>query len=424
MKKLWISLVFPVLFLLAGCCSIDREGMMFTDPNDFCGSDIEKIQSAINAAQKLGGKVRIPARKPDQTSNRDFWLIDSAILIPSNTTLLLDNCRIKLSDSSRDNMIRSANCGMGIKNVLPASNIRICGIGKAILEGADNPRSTGDGGKTLSLSPPKFPYSYGTDAEKAGESSRGDWRNIGILLVEVSDFTLENLNIIDSHCWAISLEYCKKGKISNLHFNSRGYKIINGEKKLTLNQDGLDLRRGCSDIDIENIFGSTGDDLIALTALGSKVRRPGLPGTTGMCGAKENMRENDTHDIRIRNVTGFCAGGHHIVRFLNASGVKLYNITLDNLLDTSPAGFRCKAAVKIGDSNPAWGGVTPLGDTHSFKLNNIVSRAKSAILIGGSLSDSKISQVVNLNPENPVIVPQSGENNIRNVETEELITVK
>ena len=56
---------------------------MFTDPNDFCGSDIEKIQSAIDAAQKLGGKVRIPARKPDQTSNRDFWLIDSAILIPS-----------------------------------------------------------------------------------------------------------------------------------------------------------------------------------------------------------------------------------------------------------------------------------------------------------------------------------------------------
>lgn len=424
MKKISFLITVLTLIQLAGCCHVDKERKMFTDPNDFCGSDIEKIQSAVNAAAKNGGKVIITARRPDKSSDRDFWLIDSAILLPSNTTLILDNCRIKLSDRCRDNMIRSANCGMGVESVPPVSNIRICGIGKAVLEGADNPRATGDSGKTLYVTDPQSRQSYGTDAGKSGESQTGDWRNIMILLVNVNDFSLENLNIIDSHCWAVSLEYCTRGTVKNLHFESRQYKMINGKKHRILNQDGLDLRRGCSYIDIENISGFSGDDLIALTVLPGKLRQPGVPGTTEMCGAKENMRDNDTHDIRIRNVTGFCAGGHHIVRFLNASGVKLYNITLENLFDTSPAGFRCKAAVKIGDRNPAWGGGTPLGDTHSFKLHNIVSKAESAILIGGSLAESKISQVLNLNPENPVIVPQSGENNIRNVETEEFLTVK
>ena len=420
---MWCCVLLSAVILLAGCCCIKGEKKMFTDPNDFCGSDIEKIQSAVDAARKNGGEVRISARKADD--GRDFWLIDSAILLPSNTTLILDNCRIKLSDSCRDNMIRSANCGIGVEDVPVASNIRIYGIGKAVLEGADNPRSTGDGGKTLYNTPGyKLRHSYGTDTGKAGKEQKGDWRNIGILLVNVQDFAIENLEINDSHCWAISLEYCTRGSVKNLRFNSAGVKYINGEKFYTLNQDGLDLRRGCSYIDIENISGATGDDLIALTALAATVRKPGILNTTGMCGMKENMRDNDTHHIRIRNVTGHCAGGHHIVRLLNASGVRLYNIEIENLLDTSPAGLRCHAAVKIGDSNPAWGGVTPLGDTYNIKVKNVVSKARAAVLIGGSLVDSEIYQVVNLNPEAPAVVLQSGKENIRNVVMKEITDIK
>ncbi len=50
--------------------------------------------------------------------------------MPENTTLILESCRIKLSDACRDNFIRSANCGMGIEDPLPIKNIHIKGVGR------------------------------------------------------------------------------------------------------------------------------------------------------------------------------------------------------------------------------------------------------------------------------------------------------
>ena len=137
------------------------------------------------------------------------------------------------------------------------------------------------------------------------------------------------------------------------------------------------------------------------------------------------MAENDIHHVTIRNVTGFSAGGHHIVRFLNASGVRLYDVELENLLDTTPPeGFRCQEALRIGDCNQAWGGVTPLGDTFNIKVKNVCSRATRAVAVFGSLTDSEISDVINQNPENPAFVPASGEENIRNVKVDGLFDMK
>lgn len=383
------------------------------DPNDFAGGDLERIEAAIRASRGSGGTVRIPARRPDAASGRDYWLLDAAIRIPSDTTLIIDGCRIKLSDNCRDNFIRSANCGHGVADIPVVRNIRILGVGGATLEGADDPRATGDGAKTLGTEPNQ---SYGSDAGKPGETQNGDWRNIGILLVNVENFALENLTIRDSHAWAVSLEYCAHGRISNLNFISSGVKTVNGKLVTVLNQDGLDLRRGCHDIAIDTIKGATGDDLVALTALAPRRdHAPGEYGFTEMTGSRKNMRENDVFAIRIRNVAGHCAGGHHIVRFLNSSGVRMYDIELENLQDTSPAGFRCRAAVKIGDANPAWGGVTPIGDTARFRISGIRSSARHAILVAGSLTDSEISNVTNLNPETTEITLRSGPENLRDV---------
>jgi len=387
--------------------------MMKCDPNNFTGNDLERIEAAIRAARKSGGTVRIPARRPDAASKRDYWLLDGAIRIPSDTTLILDGCRIKLSDNCRDNFIRSANCGHGAADIPVVCNIRIIGVGGATLEGADDPRATGDSAKTLGTG---LKQSYGSDAGKMGEIQNGDWRNIGILFVNIENFTLENLTIRDSHAWAVSLEYCAHGNISNLNFISSGSRKVNGKIVTVLNQDGLDLRRGCHDIDIDTIKGATGDDLVALTALAPRRdHAPGEYGFTEMSGCRKNMRENDVFAIRIRNVAGYCAGGHHIVRFLNSSGVRMYDIELENLRDTSPAGLRCRAAVKIGDANPAWGGVTPLGDTTRFRISGIRSRAHHAILVAGSLTDSEISNVTNLNPETTEITLRSSPENLRNV---------
>ena len=141
-----------VAVCIAGCAlhkTPEMTKMNFTDPNNYTGSDIERINAAIRDSRETGGIVRIFKRKPDKKSDRDFWLIDSAILLPEDTTLYITNCKIKLSDKARDNWIRSANCIVGNSEVKVLSNIHIIGEGSAVFEGADHPRATGDSGKTL-----------------------------------------------------------------------------------------------------------------------------------------------------------------------------------------------------------------------------------------------------------------------------------
>ena len=88
-------------------------------PNEFEGSDAERINRAIEAAAAAGGRVVIPRVNFRGAEQREVWLLDSAILLRSNVTLVLDNCRLKLSDRCRDNFMRSANCGIGITEIQP-----------------------------------------------------------------------------------------------------------------------------------------------------------------------------------------------------------------------------------------------------------------------------------------------------------------
>ncbi|MBN2329574.1 MAG: hypothetical protein JXR73_20705 [Candidatus Omnitrophica bacterium] len=380
-------------------------------PNSFQGTDVERINQAIRTASQNGLRVVIPRLNVKQDSESQTWMLDSAILVEDNTVLELNNCHIKLSDRCRDNMIRSANCRLGITDIRPMKHIHIYGIGSVLLEGADNPRATGDSAKTLGK------HSYGTDAARPGESQTGDWRNIGILLSYVEHFSIQNLQIKDSHCWAISLERCSFGKVIDIHFSSTGYKEINGVRETILNQDGLDLRQGCHDIHIERISGQTGDDLVALTNINNKNAKAGSQTSTMVSAA--NCRENGFDDIRnifIKQITGFSQGGHHVVRFLNAGGLRLYNIVLDGLIDTSPPGQPCKATLKIGDANPKWGGVTPLGDTNRLLINNITGTSTHTILIAGSLTDSCISNVIRYANGGEPITYASGRSFIRNVQ--------
>lgn len=373
--------------------------MEYTDPNNYKGSDIERINAAVRDAQKGNGIVRIFKRRPDEVSSRDYWLIDSAVILPGGISFYMMNCRIKLSDQARDNWIRSANCVAGGDDLEELSGIHIIGEGSAVFEGADHPRATGDSGKTIGV------QTYGTDAGKSDRNQKSDWRNIGVLLVKVNDFSLKNLSFVNSHAWAVSLEYCRKGLIRDLDFSSEQKVMIDGKMESFLNRDGLDLRRGCRDISIENITGHTGDDLIAITALGSAVRASGLMETFEFYGGSDEPGAADTFNISIRNVRGYCAGGHHIIRLLNNKGVKLHHIQISNLMDTAPQGHQNRAAIKIGDQQ--YGGSSPLGDTSDIQINCVHSRSRNAILLGGSLKDSMISDVLVCDTANAGVVLQN-----------------
>ncbi len=167
-------------------------------------SDSDYIESLIR--NRMNGTVVIPKRNLPTEPERDWWLIDRAILIPDQTVIVVQNCKIKLSDKCRDNFFRSANCGIGMGDPVPYRGIEIRGEGFAVLEGADHPRATGDGSKTLMCpAPPDLGHpewgwarnyhmhTYGTDAGKSGEPQRGGWRNIGVLLANVHDFKIDNV---------------------------------------------------------------------------------------------------------------------------------------------------------------------------------------------------------------------------------------
>ncbi|MCK5465849.1 MAG: hypothetical protein KAI95_22625, partial [Bacteroidales bacterium] len=95
-KSQLINWCIVLNFLMLGSCAQQN-----ITPNQFEGNDIHRIRSAIEAAKATTGKVVIP---PVNSNGTNLWLLDSAILIPGNMTVILDNCTIQLSDQCRDNM--------------------------------------------------------------------------------------------------------------------------------------------------------------------------------------------------------------------------------------------------------------------------------------------------------------------------------
>ena len=309
-----------------------------TNVNDYRGlTDSEIIENAL-AALDTDRTLLIPPRAQENEPERDWWLIDRAILLDSDTTVVMRNSKIKLSDSARDNFFRSANCGFGFDDNELFTNIHIRGEGLCVLEGADRPRDRRrhegsreplpenrgrpeeirrlDTGRTEEAGKDwnfwyEHSHSLGTDAGKEGESQHGDWRGVGILFAMVDRFSIEGLRIVDSHGWGISCEACTNGRIEKIDFDATMARMIDGMLQNSENQDGIDLRNGCHDIVISDITGRTGDDIVALTAIarGDKIHPGGALRTTHVMHNDWSRRDRDIHDVIIRNVLGYSGGG-------------------------------------------------------------------------------------------------------------------
>lgn len=304
-------------------------------PNDFEGSDTERIQAAIHAAKGTSGKVIIPA---DNANGSYLWEIDSAIRIPSDMTLILDNCTLRLSDNSRDNLFRSDNVGQGITQPVWNRNIRIIGIGEVKLQGAINPRSTGDARRQLTLNPEQEKkagngrVSYGSDAGKAGRKQTGDWRNILILMAYVDGFTLTNVSIENTHSWAVSFERTIHAELTQIRFDNRDQLNIAGRMVDVANKDGINLRQGCKFFRIDNISGYTGDDFIALSNLGRGPDQPAVSGdlNTHMVTAPTWFGpEDDIEQIHISNI--HCSNRYRAVAIRATDQAGIHHVFINSL---------------------------------------------------------------------------------------------
>ena len=394
--------------------------------NDFyAATDSDTLERAIQH-RTADGIVIIPPRQSDVDPDRTYWLLDRAVCIPSDTTVILENCMIKLSDRCRDNFFRTANCGLGIADPAKIRNVHLKGVGRCVLMGADHPRATGDGTKILACPCPKKPedlcrladwipeerrksgnldfwdchdHSYGTDANNPNESHYGDWRGIGVLFANAEHFSIENLTIIESHGWGISLEACAYGRVEKIDFDAKMEREIDGLLQNTENQDGIDLRNGCHDIVVTDITGGTGDDLIALTAIASPHALPGGSlRTTHVMHNAWTRRERDIYNIIIRNVIGRCQSGVCCLIRLLPAEAQIRNVVIDNVVDNSPADCTTGIALLLGEPDGAYGRNLP-DSIQNLTVSNLVSACRRTVAVEGYLNHAAFTNIINRGEE-------------------------
>jgi len=399
---------------ILGAGNIDVVGAAtYIYPSSYTGTDTEKIQQAIDDGSLTETSVIIPKKDAINTP----YDIQNALLLKSNTTIIIDGAVLKLTNTSRDNIFRTENCGLGLVSPYTVlSNIHILGINGATLEGANNPRATGDSGKTLvTTAIDDYTHSYGTDAGVSGQTQTGDWRNVMILFAYTTNYSIKGLRLNNAHGWAILSERCSIGRIENLHGQLYGERTIPGVgTRYVKNGDFVDVGFGCSNIIIKDITGHSDDDSVALFIV-SSTDAQGVYGARFVTGGVYAGAQDDIHDIIIKDVS--TSTREQNVRILNFLNTKIYNITVENITNTNTSAT-VGTVVNIGSTD--YGTAADLGQTYNISINNVKNTYKNyCVQINGSLSESNISNLIDLssaNTEHPLYINPTGKG-IRDVTT-------
>jgi len=388
-------------------------------PNLFKGmgySDVKKIQLALDLAIQKNKRLLISF---NEERNSSIWRIDSAILLRSYANIIIQNTILKQTDSCRDNIFRTANCGIGITNpgVNPYSNITIQGIGLARLEGADNPRSTGDAGKSLSLTPNAAirTVSYGTDFGKAGRSQKGDWRNYGAIIAYSKNVNVSGIQLWYCHAYGISFSRCEQVTIKDIEQNMPGWAADGDRAKVLLNCGGIDFNSHMKDIIVENIRGISADDNVAfnisnLTGVGHSA---GDADANYPTGDTTNSVTDSIVNIYVNNVN--CKSYDNTIRVLATYNTVAKNINISNVTNSitpddeqySAFGNGVYSAILIiGSSNVSYGGPSTLGKVSNFNISNLKSYYTAfGVWVQGSLAESNISNVFLYRPNPSSYLP-------------------
>ncbi len=335
---------------------LDKQYMITPNDNGIMAhSDARSIQNAVDMAQARGiNEIVIPRR--NERTGEELWQIDEAVLLPDDMTVWLDNCHLRLADGAFCNIFRNRNAYTALGKTLDGEqkNIRIIGLGGAVL----------DGGKPNGL----------TEKTSLKDGYPSIRENNFILFSNVRDFVIKDVKMIHQRWWAVNLYYCRHGLLSNLD--------IYADDSIK-NQDGLDLRCGCNNIVIENITGQAGDDLVALT--GIKAKSEHLFYVEG--------KDWDIHSVIIRNVKGTSCS-KAVVALRNQDGVKLHDVIIDGILDTSEAvGCKPYATLRIGQNAYIHDRSSRLGETYNIHASNIHCGCDTAVMLCATVYNSSFRNI-------------------------------
>ena len=292
--------------------------------------------------------------------------IDEAILLDSNTTVLLKQCTIKQNDDVFDNVFRGKNVQLTSDySYIPDSvesleNIRIIGDSKSRIIGCDINKK----------------YNHPT---LGMQDMTGDFYGIRTHMVNFSRLSggeFYGISFSLTRGWCLSFELCSNLYIHDLTINSN---VKNG--------DGIDLRCGCTDCRIERIKGSTSDDMVACTALGDTSDRTFPVGNTLFTSEIthrmwKSLKDASPDALDIRNImindvdnVGAAQGGHGII-CLSAYGSKVTHVSMNNIREA--AGQNREAFIKL---YTGYGTGYNDNDISDIRINNVEAVSASYTLM-------------------------------------------
>lgn len=326
----------------------------------------EQIDTAIRFIKKRGWGIL------DMESG--VWLRNSAILLPDNCWIYLNEATVKLADGVFDNIFRNEGIVPNpdpFKYALELNenrNIRIFGKNKSdsLLSGPDVPYTA------------PHPTKGGDPIPWVGDFY--GWRTLPVLLANVKDYKLHDFGMVKTTCWAISQEHgCENFEVYNIGFHTT---VKNG--------DGVDVRQGCKKGKIYNITGFTGDDMVALSAIQNFIVQhpsgnyvyPMQVGGYGDRGFGANIEE-----IQINSISG--RGLHNGVRLLASGGSKLNKISIDDISDKDGTFNGAIVLVSSGYGAPA-----QMGDITNVTVNGVESNfSQTPLRLDGPIKDSSFNKI-------------------------------
>ncbi len=327
----------------------DKPYLTPNQPEFFGDSDSETIQNVICAASERGiNRVVIP--RWNMRANQPRWDIGQTIKLPSDMTVELWGCHMRMEDFSCCNMFANSLCHMTETRTAAheQKNITITGVGDAVLDGGNH--------------------------NGVLEKTSGKYGNPGIGLnqifrfINVTGLVIENLHICRQRFYGVCMHFCDHGRVSNLDFYSR---------ELVPNLDGVDLRPGCHHFTVENITGTVSDDVVALNNLGNNLT--------------ENKRvvgkEIHTHHVMIRNIMADACRWNQ-VRLLTHDGIQITDITIDTIMDASLSELKKQPLSCVCIGSPEYFMEYPSGmeDLSRITIRDVYSRSERVLKFGGCSS--------------------------------------
>lgn len=332
-------------------------------------TDSEAIELCFADANAVEGEKTVVF------DGRDYH-VDRAILVDSDTTVVVDNCTIKQNDFVFDNVFRGKNVVVNAISpylapwdVLPLHNVKILGKGDAYVIGTDKPQ-TGY-------------HPFFQEYQKMVGDFFG-WRTHMFSFSCGAHIEIADLKLRQTMCWAVCFDNCQQVHVHDMD-------IVSNVK----NGDGIDFRSGCHHCVVENITGFTSDDTVACTALSRGKRNKELSRYLSWSEPYNCSHENidgDVHHITVRNI--MTGGHHHGVICLAANGNKVYDIDIENIIETDD-GDR-EATVKI---YTGYGSGYHKGDIHDIRVKNVKSaKAKYAVMVACEPERLTLENIVQNNP--------------------------